>query len=189
MVRGRDKFQKYKRVINTISAIIGFLPKSFRVKYYSHLRNTNGSLGLVLRYATLKTLAKKMGDNVSIHPGVFIFNPEELVIGSNVSIHPMCYLECYGGLTIGDNVSIAHATTILTVNHFYEDPTLPINDQGVEKRPTKICDNVWIGAKVTVLGGVMVNSVVVIAAGAVVTKNVETNTVVAGVPATIIRRR
>lgn len=189
MERGRDKFNKYKKIMLSLSKFIGCFPLSFRKKIYLKIRNTSGNVGLAFRYIVLKTLVKELGDNVSVHPNVFIFHPENLSIGNNVSIHPMCYIDATGEIEIGDDVSVAHGSTILSSNHIYKDIDIPIKDQGMENRRTIICNNVWLGAKSTILGGVVIQSGNVVAAGAVVTKNFEKNSVLAGVPAKIIQRR
>ena len=152
-------------------------------------RRTKGHKGLVLRYALLKTLARSCGDNISIHPDVYLFSVNQLKIGNNVSIHPMCYIDATGGIDIGNDVSIAHASTILSTTHTFDELDMPIKDQAVEKRKTIIEDNVWIGAKSTILCGNTVYSGSVIAAGAVVTHDIPMNTIVAGVPARVIKER
>ena len=152
-------------------------------------RSTKGYKGLVIRYALLKSLAKSCGDNVSIHPDVYLFSVSNLNLGDNVSIHPMCYIDASGEIDIGSDVSIAHAVTILSTSHTFAEHDVPIKDQTVEMKKTVIDNNVWIGAKATVLCGNMVSSGSVIAAGAVVTHDVPANTVVAGVPARVIKER
>ena len=152
-------------------------------------RRTLGYKGLVLRYALLKTIAKSCGDNVSIHPDVYLFSVSQMVFGNNVSIHPMCYIDASGEIDIGNDVSIAHATTILSTTHTFDNLDVPIKDQQIEKRKTVIEDNVWIGAKATILCGNVICSGSVVAAGAVVTHDVSANTIVAGVPARVIGER
>lgn len=93
-MRGREKFKKHKKKINVIIKIVKIFPKNIRLKMFYHFRKTQGNKGILIRYVLLKTLAKQCGDNVSIHPDVYIFHPENLFIGNNVSIHPMCYIEC-----------------------------------------------------------------------------------------------
>ena len=93
-MRGREKFDKHKKKINMIIKIVKVFPKNIRLKMFFHFRKTQGTKGILIRYVLLKTLAKQCGDNVSIHPDVYIFHPENLSIGNNVSIHPMCYIEC-----------------------------------------------------------------------------------------------
>ena len=115
------------------------------------------------------------------------FNVDKMKFGNNVSVHPMCYFQASGGIEIGNDVSIAHGVTLMTQNHSYEDRNIPIKDQPVISKPIIIEDNVWIGAKATVLYGRRIGKNSVIAAGAVVTKDVPPNTVVAGVPARVIK--
>lgn len=187
MARGRDTFKRFKPVISLIGKFYSIFPRSMQTRAFVRHRKQTGNLELAIRYALLKNLAKHVGDNVSIQPDVYLFNVQELSIGNNVSIHPMAYIEAYGGVNIGNNVSIAHGATIMSVTHNFCDLNLPIKDQGVSALPIKIEDNVWIGAKATILGGKTLGAGSIIGAGSVVTKNVEKNTVVAGVPARVIK--
>ncbi|WP_439816316.1 acyltransferase [Zavarzinia sp. CC-PAN008] len=110
-------------------------------------------------------------------------------IGRNVGINPYCVLYGHGGLTIGDDVLIAAHTIIIPANHRFERTDVPINAQGIRARGVVIEDDVWLGARVTVLDGVRIGRGAVVAAGAVVTKDVAPMTIVAGVPAAPIGRR
>ena len=186
---GRSLFAKYKKVIGLMTACYSVLPRSVRLKKLNRFRRKNGKIGMVKRYALLKTLAKKIGDNVSIHPDVYLFHVEKLEIGDNVSIHPFSYVEAAGGISIGNNVSLAEGSSVFSVNHSFEVCDTPIKYQPVDLRPVVIEDDVWIASKATILGGVTVASGTVVAAGAVVTKNTEKNTVWAGVPAKRILKR
>lgn len=187
--RGRDNFHKFKPVILGLSAVLKVFPRSLRLKMLIWFRRTTGYKGLVVRYALLKTLAKSCGDNVSIHPDVYLFSVSQLTLGNNVSVHPMCYIDASGEISIGNDVSIAHATTILSTTHTFSDLNIPIKDQLIEKHKTVLEDNVWLGARVTVLCGHTVHSGSVVAAGAVVTHDVPANTIVAGIPACVIKER
>lgn len=189
LARGREKFEKYKPLIHLIARCFRLLPRRFRRGLFEQLRMIRGKAGIALRYALLKTLAKEVGDNVSIHPGVYMFHIENMVFGDHVSIHPMCYLEGSGGLIIGSNVSIAHGVTILTESHRYDSLDLPIKDQGLCFKETSIESDVWIGAKATILYGTKIGSGSIIAAGAVVTKDVPEMSIVGGVPAKVIKMR
>ena len=189
MKRGRDKFKKYKFVINFISFLYSIFPKKIQYRFLVLARKKTGYLGLIKRYCLVKNLAKSVGDNVSIFPDVYLFNIENLSIGDNVSIHPMTYIEAYGGIDIGSDVSIAHGVTLMSVNHGYNEINQSIKDQKVEARPIAIADNVWLGAKSTILGNTVISSGSIVGAGAVVTKSVEKNNVVAGVPAKVIKSR
>lgn len=188
MSSGREKFKKANRLICILVKICSLIPKEILLKLLESFRMTQGKKGLLLRYLIIKNIAKECGDNVSIHPNVYILNPENLIIGSNVSIHPMCYLECFGGIDIGNDVSIAHSTSILSVNHTWKDEFVPIKYNEIESRRIIICDDVWIGCGARILAGVKINKRSVIAAGAVVNRNVYSNTVVAGIPAKEIKK-
>jgi acetyltransferase-like isoleucine patch superfamily enzyme len=189
MVRGRDKFNRYKPIINILVNMCNLLPLIIRQKLFVLFRMTTGNKGLVIRYILLKSIAKSCGDNVSIQPGVYIFCPQNISIGHNVSVHPMCYIDAFGKINIGNDVSIAHGVTIMSSTHQYKDLKIPIKDQPVDLLTTEINDNVWVGSKVTILAGVKVNSGSVLAAGAVITKTVEKDTLVGGVPAKKIKDR
>lgn len=188
-MRGREKFKRVKPVINMLTALYSVLPKKVRTRKMARLRKKTGNIALVKRYALLKTLAKKVGDNVSIFPDVYLHNVQEMEIGDNVSFQPMVYIEAYGGVKIGNDVSFAEGASLFSVNHGYRDLTIPIKDQPLTALPVEIENNVWIGSKATVLGGVKVACGTVVAAGAVVNKNTEKDTIVAGVPAKTVGTR
>ena len=185
--RGRDTFCKYKSILNFGAKFYKILPKRIRLFVWNRVSRKKGVIRIAQRYMLCKSLGAGVGDNVSIHDNVFFFNIENMKFGNNVSVHPMCYFQASGGIEIGNDVSIAHGVTLMTQNHAYEDKNIPIKDQPVISKPIIIEDNVWIGAKVTVLYGRRIGKNSVIAAGAVVTKDVPPNTVVAGVPARVIK--
>ncbi|REC72886.1 acyltransferase [Chryseobacterium rhizosphaerae] len=151
-------------------------------------RNTNGRIGLLLRYVFLKNCGLEVGDNVSVQPGVYLFNLHKVTIGNNVSIHPMCYIEGAGGIKIGDNVSIAHASTLISTNHTWTDTSIPIKYNQETLSPVIIEDDVWIGCGVRVLSGVMIGKRSIVAAGAVVNKSFEHNSMLGGIPAKMIKK-
>lgn len=188
-MRGRDKFAKFKPLINILVKMYSVLPRGIRNWRMTILRKKTGNIALVKRYALLKTLAKSVGDNVSVFPDVYLQNIQEMEIGNNVSFQPMVYIEAYGGVIIGDDVSIAEGASLFSVNHGFEDLEIPIKDQPLTALPIKVESNVWIGAKATILGGVNIASGTIVAAGAVVNKDTDKYSTVAGVPAKIVKRR
>jgi len=189
MSRGRDKFKKFSSIIMFLVRLTGFLPLCMLKQFLSFFQQTKGTRGLVIRYILLKCICLECGDNVSVHPNVYLFYPERLSLGNNVSIHPMCYIDAVGNISIGNDVSIAHGATILSSSHNYQRLDVPIKDQGLTTKKTIIEDNVWIGAKATVLYGITVETGSIIGANSVVTKNINSNTIVAGVPAAIVNTR
>lgn len=187
--RGRDQFRKFKPAINALCALLRPLPRGLRMRMYRATRCVGGKPMLAFRYAVLRTLVRKMGDNVAIYPHVYLPHLENLSLGDNVSVHPMCYIDADGGIDIGDNVSIAHGVTIMSASHKYDDTTTPIKDQGLFLRQVRIGNDVWIGAKATVLYGLTVADGSIVAANAVVTKDFEPYSILAGVPAKVIKTR
>ena len=105
-------------------------------------------------------------------------------IGENVFINSNCTMQDQGGVFIGDDVLIGHNVCLLTLNHDFE----------IEKRaelhpsPVHIKDKAWIGSNTTILPGVTIGEGAIVAAGAVVTRDVMAKTIVGGVPAKLIKK-
>jgi acetyltransferase-like isoleucine patch superfamily enzyme len=108
----------------------------------------------------------------------------DLRVGQRVFINQRCTLYDMGGVDIGDCVMIGPNVNIITTGH----PLQPSQRRAyVEAKPIVIERNVWIATGVTIVGGVTVGENSVVAAGAVVTKDVPPNSFVAGVPAEVVR--
>lgn len=110
-------------------------------------------------------------------------------IGNNVGIGEFAYLGGAGGLEIGDDCIVGQYFSCHPENHEYSRIDVPIRLQGVTHQGIKIGNNCWIGSKATILDGVQIGEGCVIAAGAVVTKSFSSNSIIAGVPAKMIKRR
>ena len=93
-----------------------------------------------------------------------------------------------GPVTIGSHVNLAQGITVTALNHNFTDTEKRIDEQGVSTSPVTIEDDIWIGANATILSGVKIGQHSVIAAGAVVTKDVPPHSLVAGVPAKVIKQ-
>ena len=93
-----------------------------------------------------------------------------------------------GPVCIGNNVNLAQGITVTALNHNFEDTSMRIDEQGISTKPVIISDDVWIGANAVILPGVTIGRHSVVAAGAVVTKDVPDNSLVAGIPAKVIRQ-
>ncbi len=105
-------------------------------------------------------------------------------IGRNVFVNQNCTFYDLGGLEIGDDVMIGPNVSLITSGH----PVEPSRRRDfVVAKPIAIERNVWVGAGATIIGGVTVGEHSVVAAGAVVTRDVPPNTLVGGNPATVIR--
>lgn len=105
-------------------------------------------------------------------------------IGENVFINSNCTMQDQGGVYIGDDVLIGHNVCLLTLNHGFE----PEKRAELHPSPIHIEDKVWIGSNATILPGVSIGKGAIVAAGAVVTRDVEENTIVGGVPARLIKK-
>lgn len=92
-----------------------------------------------------------------------------------------------GPVTIGNHVNLAQGITISALNHNFYDIKKRIDEQGIKTTPIIIDDDVWIGANAVILPGITIGKHSIIAAGAVVTKDVPNYSLVAGVPAKIIK--
>ncbi len=108
-------------------------------------------------------------------------------IGNNVGIGEFAYLGGAGGLEIGDDCIIGQYLSCHPENHNYENPETLIRYQGTSRKGIKIGKNCWIGSKVTILDGVTIGDNCVIAAGAVVTKSMPSNSIIGGVPARVLK--
>jgi acetyltransferase-like isoleucine patch superfamily enzyme len=120
----------------------------------------------------------------NLHRAVTLLSPWLIRIGDNVNIQMGCFLDGRGGLTIGNNVDVTPGVRILTEQHDIDSP-----DYATVKKPVVIQDNVVIGGWAMILPGVTVGEGAVIASGAVVVKNVDPYTLVAGNPAVKKRDR
>lgn len=110
-----------------------------------------------------------------------------LQMGAHCSVNSCAYLQ--GEITIGNDVRIAPYVKIIAMNHGYQEIDIPICQQNCTAQGIRIGNDVWIGSGAIILDGVEVGSHTIIAAGAVVTKDVPDYCIVGGIPAKIIRNR
>ncbi len=126
-------------------------------------------------------IGKEVDESFGLFPP---FNADyglNITVGKNVFINSGCCFQDQGGIEIGDNVLIGQQVVIATLNH----DLLPEKRANMLPAPVKIGNGVWVGAHATILSGVTVGDGAVIAAGAVVTRDVPPKAIVAGVPAKI----
>jgi len=128
-------------------------------------------------------------DNVSIArnctlvgTGIISQKGKGISIGNNTGINAGAYLGGQGGIEIGDNVIIGPGVQVFSENHNFSDLNLNIKDQGVSRDGVIIKNDCWIGAGAIILAGVTIGNGCVIAAGSVVTRSVDNDSLVAGVP-------
>jgi len=150
-------------------------------------------------YAEINALSKNgitIGNNVSIHRNTIIDCTggiqcigEGLLIGNNVGISPNCFIQVRGSVKIGNNVIFGPDSKIFSESHNHSNTNTFINEQGVTRKDVTIEDGVWIGAGATILNGVTVGKNSIIAACSLVNKDVPAYSIVAGIPAKIVKNR
>lgn len=131
--------------------------------------------------ALVQELFGEFGEGSKIMPMINVVRGKEVKIGRNCSILNNVLFMAAGGITIGDGAMIAANAQLITNNHDEHKRWL------LTCAPIEIKRNAWVGAGATILPGVTVGENAIVAAGAVVTKDVAANTVVGGVPAKFIK--
>jgi acetyltransferase-like isoleucine patch superfamily enzyme len=132
-----------------------------------------------------------LGENVIIRAGANLLpNGGAITIGDFSSLNHYVVINGQGGVTIGAKVMIAAFTSIFAGMHNFSSTEIPMHDQGMmTKGGIRIEDDVWIGTHAVILDGVTIGTGSIVAAGAVVTRNVPPFSIVAGVPARIVKSR
>jgi len=135
------------------------------------------------RHLLSQITGSEIDESVAVFTPLYINYGKHTKIGKNVFINFDCVFLDLGGITIEDNVLIAPKVSLLSEGH----PVSPNERQSLVPGHIHIRKNAWIGAGATILPGVTVGENAVVAAGAVVSKNVPANTIVGGVPAKVIK--
>ena len=155
-------------------------------RLYQH-RGRHSKIHASVRMDTPPYRRFSLGQYSVVESGACINNAVgDVIIGDHTRIG--LHNTVIGPVTIGNHVNLAQGITVTALNHNFENVELRIDEQGVSTNPVAIADDVWIGANAVVLPGVSIGSHSVVAAGAVVTKDVPAHSLVAGVPAKIIRK-
>ena len=126
----------------------------------------------------------RVPESLRVFPPFYTDFGRNITVGRDVFINACCHFQDHGGVTIGDGCQIGHNVVFATLNHGLS----PEDRQNTYPAPIVLGRNVWVGSNATILQGVTIGDNAVIAAGAVVTKDVEPATIVGGVPAKVIRR-
>ncbi|MCZ8536932.1 acyltransferase [Paenisporosarcina quisquiliarum] len=131
------------------------------------------------------------GENADFRIGAYAIGCSNIKIGDNVVIRPFCMLiaSANGSIDIQKNALIGPGVHIYVSNHQYSDSTIPIYYQGYsEPKPVLIKEGSWVGANSVILPGVTIGRNAVVAAGSIVTKNVDDFTLVGGNPARLLKK-
>ncbi len=186
--RNQTKIEIFERML--AGGLIPFsdpeYPKIFEA--VSHTIN----LSVLLNTSTnVEQIRERLSEIIGqqIDKSTTIFTPfhtnfgRHIQIGKNIFINHACTFLDLGGIIIEDDVMIGPKVSIITENH----PVNPNERKMLDLKSVIVKRNAWIGANATILPGVIIGENSVVAAGSVVTKNVPANTVVAGIPAKIIK--
>jgi acetyltransferase-like isoleucine patch superfamily enzyme len=162
--------------------------KSFQLQvFFILIKLYNFIYGLffffILRYILLKIAGFNIGRKTVIQ-SVRFFSFGKLTVGDNTIINSGCYLDNRRGIFIGNSVVIAHDSKLYTLGHDYNDPGFK-----TKGAPIYIEDFVVIFSNALIMPGVRIGKGAVVLSGAVVTRDVESNSVVGGNPAKFIKKR
>ena len=168
------------------------IKKIYLALYYSiasHLPNSTYPMGKFFNNIRLLLLKKiiSLGTGSKVQENVYLGNGTNISIGSNCQINANVRLD---NVCIGNDVMIARECIFLGKMHNYESTDVSMINQGnVDVQQSIVEDNVWIGARVIVMPGIVIRSGAIIGAGAVVTKDTEANAIYGGVPSKLIKYR
>lgn len=153
------------------------------------VRSLPGFLGMVVRWSIYKLLFKQLNSFAFIYAGVYLTHTYGIEAGKSLAINSGALIDGRGGITFGDNVLIGPYAVIASSNHDYRQLDMPISAMDHIMERVSIGNDVWIGAHAVITSGVIIGDYAVIAAGAVVTHDVEPYQIVGGVPAKVIGNR
>ena len=126
---------------------------------------------------------KKVDETFFVIPPFYTDFGENISIGKNVFVNHACTFMDRGGITLEDNVLVGPKVNLITTNH----PLHPSERRATISHAILIKRNAWIGAAATIMPGVTIGENSVVAAGAMVTKDVPANTIQGGIPAKVIK--
>jgi acetyltransferase-like isoleucine patch superfamily enzyme len=174
---------------------IAAIEEGVRLRFADHIRLGNGAYldkGVYL-HACPKGIDIGSGTYIMHGSVLHVYNFRDLPhafirIGKESLVGELNVLRGQGGITIGDRVYTSPMVQMLAVNHVFGDVSRPMVEQGITAQGIVVEDDVWIGAGAVITDGVRIGKRAVVAAGSVVTRDVEPFTVVAGAPAKEIRK-
>ncbi|MDR2920998.1 MAG: sugar O-acetyltransferase [Tannerella sp.] len=164
-------------------------PQGYRMREASYatkkllVQMNNSSDPAKIRDLLSRITGSMIDESVAVFTPLYINYGKHTTIGKNVFINFNCTFLDLGGITIEDNVLIGPNVSILSEGH----PVSPEDRHSLVPKSIHIKKNAWIGAGATILQGVTIGENAIVAAGAVVSKDVPDNTIVGGIPAKVIK--
>jgi acetyltransferase-like isoleucine patch superfamily enzyme len=153
------------------------------------VRMLPGETGIGCRRRYFRKRVAACGHSLRVVHNVRILNPAHLHLGNRVELAWDVFIEAAGTVRIGNTVAIGPGTKIWSNNHRFENPDVPIVEQGLEMLPVDIEDDVWIGADCIIKPGVRIGKGSVISAGTILSKSIPEYAVVAGNPGRVVSWR
>ena len=170
-----------QRVIQQLKSILHHLTNLFANDLLG-----NDIASCVVRKIFLKLIGNNLGAGTNVKGGCYFYGGG-LATGKDCFINRGCYFDFSAPITFDDNVVVGHGVTFITAVHNVGTRERRAG-RDVTGQPIKIGSGTWVGANATILPSVSIGEGVIIAAGAVVTKDVPDNVMVAGVPAKEIKK-
>ena len=192
LIRGNLKTLTTKR-----NSVLVFVGKRSRIRMKKKITLGKGvNIGNDVVIDALSKKGVKIGNNVRIGDYTRILCTGSLKkigvgfeIGDNCGIGENCFFGSAGGINIGNDVIMGQNIRFHSENHNYSDLNIPIRMQGVTNKGIKIGNDCWIGAGAVFLDGAELGDGCIVAANAVVTKKFPANSVIAGIPARVVKKR
>lgn len=178
-------------IISTLPGVTGKLLREIIVRKMINKCGKNIRLGVGITITGYKNI--EMGSDISImnYSCLYANDATLLKLGNNISINSNTTIDAADGgkIIIGDNVLMAQNVVLRASDHEYGNVNIPISQQGHAGGQIIIGNDCWIGANAVITRNVKIGDHSIVAAGAVVTKDIEPFAIVGGVPAQLIRKR
>jgi acetyltransferase-like isoleucine patch superfamily enzyme len=195
--RGRCLLRAQWKLLGVAGGRLRFVEPGCSFRHRRHLSIGPGSvLEFGTRFHCLGRTGIRLGRNVTVGKysllectSVLWHEGDGMVVGDNSSIGDFSFMGCAGGIRIGANVLMGQRVSFHSQNHNFANTELPIIEQGVTDGMIVVEDGCWLGSGAIVLAGVHLGAGSVVAAGSVVTKSFGPGSILAGVPADIVRLR
>lgn len=172
--------------MKNVKQLFGYLLYVFLGSWLPHYQlGYSWPISTYFKRICAKLILEECGKKVDI--GRHISFSRQVSLGDKSSIGDNAYI--VGEVHIGNNVMMAPNCALIATNHVYRDVSVPMNEQGSVYDPITIGNDVWIGYGVIITAGVNIGDGAIIAAGSVVTKDVDNYTIVGGIPAKTLKSR